>query len=124
MQQIKMEQENSNWSLLRILKGTNNAKPNEKFFPLRFGRNSIGRNPSADIITESIFASRIHCSIDLDSSGKIILTDSVSSPCDDSTRIRSAAELNLSVCLSCVSVFQRDICQQGTGETREKGAEE
>lgn len=45
---------------------------------LNIGKTTIGRNVNADLITDSEFASRNHCFIELNDSDELFLTDSVS----------------------------------------------
>lgn len=45
---------------------------------LNIGKTTIGRNIKADLITDSEFASRNHCFIELNDSDELFLTDSVS----------------------------------------------
>lgn len=44
---------------------------------LNIGKTALGRNVAADVITESEFASRNHCFIELTDSDELFLTDSV-----------------------------------------------
>lgn len=44
---------------------------------LNIGKTALGRNVNADLITDSEFASRNHCSIELTDSDELFLTDSV-----------------------------------------------
>lgn len=48
----------------------------ETYF-LNVGRTDLGRNVKADLITDSEFASRNHCFIELTDSDELFLTDSV-----------------------------------------------
>lgn len=79
-----MEAQRSRWKLVRIA-GDDQINRNQSVYSLKAGLNVIGRNPKADVITDSVLASRSHCTIELNTKKNILTV--IDSVCIASTRM-------------------------------------
>lgn len=101
----------SKWRLVRVSQ-CNSEMDFGAMQRLKIGPNSIGRNMRADIITESVYASRMHCVLFVTKNNDIILTDVV----NEST-ILVQFSIGHNIYAFYFSVIQWNFCQWPSRQT-------